>query len=42
NFDKVEKVRGMDITVVTSTTDKVQAKALLDKFNFPFFKKGVN
>lgn len=42
NFDKVEKVRGMDITVVTSTTDKVQAKALLDKFNFPFIKKGAN
>jgi len=42
NFDKVEKVRGMDITVVTSTTDKNQAKALLDKFNFPFVKKGAN
>ena len=42
NFDKVEKVRGMDITVVTSTTDKNQSKALLDKFNFPFVKKGAN
>ena len=42
NFDKVDKVRGMDITVVTSTTDKNQAKALLDKFNFPFVKKGTN
>jgi large subunit ribosomal protein L5 len=42
NFDKVDKVRGMDITVVTSTTDKNQAKALLDKFNFPFIKKGAN
>ena len=42
NFDKVDKVRGMDITVVTSTTDKVKAKALLDKFNFPFVKKGAN
>ena len=42
NFDKVDKVRGMDITVVTSTTDKNQAKALLDKFNFPFVKKGAN
>src|SRR5210317_2037685 len=36
NFDKVDKVRGMDITVVTSTSDKKEAKALLDKFNFPF------
>ena len=42
NFDKVEKVRGMDITVVTSTRDKSHSKALLDKFNFPFIKKGVN
>jgi len=42
NFDKVEKVRGMDITVVTSTNSKSQAKALLDKFNFPFIKKGAN
>ena len=42
NFDKVEKVRGMDITVVTSTNDKLKAKALLDKFNFPFIKKGAN
>ena len=42
NFDKVDKMRGMDITVVTSTTDKIKAKALLDKFNFPFVKKGAN
>ena len=42
NFDKVDKVRGMDITVVTSTSDKKEAKALLDKFNFPFIKKGSN
>ena len=42
NFDKVEKVRGMDTTVVTSTNNTFQAKALLDKFNFPFIKKGAN
>jgi len=42
NFDKVENVRGMDITVVTSTNNTLQAKALLDKFNFPFIKKGAN
>mgnify|MGYP002792940405 FL=1 len=42
NFDKVDKVRGMDVTVVTSTSDKKEAKALLDKFNFPFIKKGAN
>tara|TARA_B100000989_G_scaffold230810_1_gene177632 strand:+ start:92 stop:646 length:555 start_codon:yes stop_codon:yes gene_type:complete len=42
NFDKVDKMRGMDITVVTSTNDKAKAKVLLDRFNFPFIKKGVN
>ena len=42
NFDKVEKIRGMDITLVTSTNSKLQARALLDKFNFPFIKKGAN
>ena len=42
NFDKVDKVRGMDITVVTSTNNKLEAKVLLDKFNFPFIKKGAN
>ena len=42
NFDKVDKVRGMDITVVTSVNNKLQSKALLDKFNFPFIKKGAN
>ncbi|NCW79786.1 MAG: 50S ribosomal protein L5 [Pelagibacteraceae bacterium] len=42
NFDKIEKMRGMDITVVTSTSDKNQARALLDSFQFPFYKKGSN
>ena len=40
NFDKVDKVRGLDITIVTNTNNKNEAKALLDSFNFPFFKKG--
>ena len=42
NFDKIEKMRGMDITVVTSTSNKDQARALLDSFQFPFYKKGSN
>lgn len=37
-YDKVDKVRGMGITIVTSAKTDVQAKALLDKFNFPFRK----
>ena len=42
NFDKVEKVRGMNITVVKFTDDKIKDKDLLEKFNFPFSKKGAN
>ena len=41
NFDKVDKVRGLDITIVTNTNNKNEAKALMVSFNFPFFKKGT-
>ena len=41
NFDKVDKIRGMDITIVTSGKDKVQTLALLEEFNFPFKKKTI-
>ena len=39
NFDKVEKIRGMDITIVTNGTNKNHTLALLEEFNFPFDKK---
>ena len=35
-FDKVDKVRGMDITFVTTADTDEAAKALLDAFGFPF------
>ena len=38
NFDKVEKIRGMDITIVTSGKNKEQTLALLEEFGFPFIK----
>lgn len=38
NYDKVDKVRGMDITFVTTAENKEQAHALLEKFNMPFRK----
>ena len=38
NYDKVEKVRGMNITICTSAKDDTQGKALLDNFGFPFRK----
>jgi large subunit ribosomal protein L5 len=36
NYDKVQKVRGMDITFVTSAMTDEQGRALLDAFGFPF------
>ena len=39
NFDKVDQIRGMDITIVTSSQSKEQTLALLEQFNFPFRKK---
>lgn len=38
DYDKVDRVRGLGITIVTSAENDVHAKALLDKFNFPFRK----
>ena len=39
NFDKVDRIRGMDITLVTTGKDKKIAFALLEAMNFPFRKK---
>lgn len=38
NFDKVNKVRGMDIVIVTSAKTNEEAKALLDELGMPFKK----
>ena len=38
NYDKIDKVRGMDISIVTSTNDKNYAFELLKGFNLPFRK----
>jgi large subunit ribosomal protein L5 len=35
-YDKVTKVRGMDITVVTTAKDDEQGRALLSALGFPF------
>jgi len=48
NFDKVDRIRGMDITLCTSGNDKKISLALLKALNFPFNKikdkkkKGLN
>jgi large subunit ribosomal protein L5 len=38
NFDKVERIRGMDITIVTSGKNKNETLALLKEFDFPFIE----
>ena len=42
NFDKVEKIRGLDITIVISSLNKDHSIELLKKLNFPFKTKGEN
>jgi large subunit ribosomal protein L5 len=42
NFDKVEKIRGLDITIVISSLNKDHSIELLKKMNFPFKTKGTN
>ena len=42
SFDRADKVRGLDITIVISSKSKDQSLAFLEKFNFPFIKKGEN
>ncbi|RPG95752.1 MAG: 50S ribosomal protein L5 [Candidatus Pelagibacter sp. TMED286] len=39
NFDKVDKIRGLDITVVTSSKSKEGTLELLKEFNFPLNEK---
>ncbi|MEE4310947.1 MAG: 50S ribosomal protein L5 [candidate division KSB1 bacterium] len=39
NYDKVEKIHGMDITIVTTAEDDQRAEALLSGFGMPFKKK---
>ena len=42
NFDRADKVRGLDIIIVISSENNDHSYALLEKFNFPFIKKGEN
>ena len=36
DFDKVEKIHGINITIVTNSKKREAAKALLDEFGMPF------
>tara|TARA_Y100000591_G_scaffold289079_1_gene273744 strand:- start:128 stop:682 length:555 start_codon:yes stop_codon:yes gene_type:complete len=42
NFDKVEKIRGLDITVVIKSQSVDHSFELLKQFNFPFLQKETN
>ena len=39
NFEKVDKIRGLDITIVTSSKSKKDTFELLKEFNFPITEK---
>tara|TARA_Y100000816_G_C26034118_1_gene541493 strand:+ start:631 stop:1179 length:549 start_codon:yes stop_codon:yes gene_type:complete len=39
NFDKVDKIRGLDITMVTTSKNKQGTLELLKEFNFPLNEK---
>ncbi len=41
DYDRIDSVRGMDITIVTTADNDEAGKALLDAFGFPF-KRGAD
>ena len=42
NFDKIDKVRGLDITICTTAKNNKGALELLKSFNMPFIDNRVN
>jgi len=38
NYDKVDRIRGMDITITTTAESDAEGRSLLAAFNFPFRK----
>ena len=38
SYEKIDKIRGLDIVIVTSAKTDKEAKALLDKLGMPFKK----
>ena len=41
DYDNVDKVRGLDITITTSATNNEETLALLNAFNFPIKQRAV-
>ena len=42
NYDKIDKIRGLDITICTSTVNDSEALELLKGFNMPFITQENN
>lgn len=42
NYDQVDAIRGMDITITTTAKTDKEARALLSAFNFPFKEDKAN
>ena len=42
DYDKIDKVRGMEITIVTTADTDDEGRALLREFGMPFAKPGNN
>ena len=38
DYDKIDRLRGMDITITTTARNDEEGRALLEAFNFPFRK----
>ena len=38
NYDEIDAIRGLDITISTSARNAAEGRALLEAFNFPFKK----
>jgi large subunit ribosomal protein L5 len=38
DFDKIDQVRGMNITITTTAKSDAEGRALLEAFSFPFRK----
>jgi large subunit ribosomal protein L5 len=41
-YDKIDALRGLDITITTSAKTNKEAQALLEAFNFPFKEKDAS
>src|SRR5580700_1738406 len=42
DYDKIDALRGLDITITTTVSSDKEARALLDAFSFPFKEKDIN